>query len=230
MIGLPLLVDGLMFYLIMMNNFFDSASNWSDFGLDNYKSGYWESASGPGSSNSIASVSVDLIESTIREHNIKSILDLGCGDWNWMKNLKPLFTEVTYEGWDAGQGVVDLNNKNYSDSNITFKRKDIITEDYPNVDLIVCRDVLFHLPIEAGSIVVDKIKNSSAKYLISTSFNDVQHNTIEETDINGISGFNFYRINLLTEPFNLSDNIALSVEENVNCRGTKRYICLFNLL
>ncbi len=212
-----------------MRNFFESASNWSDYGLANYKSGHWESASGPGSSNTIASVSVDLIESTIKENNITSILDLGCGDWNWMKRLNPLFDDVTYEGWDAGQAIIDLNTERYSDTNITFHRKDIITEDYPDVDLIVCRDVLFHLPIEHGSEVVEKIKNSSAKYLISTSFNDVEQNVMEEKNINGIAGFNFYRINLLTEPFSLGDTIIRSVEEDVDCGGVKRYICLFEL-
>ena len=212
-----------------MKDFFEIASEWSDVGVEKAKTGHWESASGPGSTNLVASDTVELIKSTIEERGVKSILDLGCGDWNWMQNLKPLFEGVTYEGWDAGQQIVSSNTEKYSTANISFHRKDIISEEYPKVDLIVCRDVLFHLPISDGLKVIENVKSSGAKYLISTSFIDMEENVIEKTVINGVDGFNFYRINLLAEPFNLEDNTILAVEEGVVTRGCKRYICLFEL-
>ena len=212
-----------------MTKFFEAASKWSDVGLWHKEIGYWESASGPGSTLDVASKSIELIESTISDNNIRSILDLGCGDWNWMQKLKPVFDDVTYEGWDAGQTIIDLNNENHSDKNITFHRKDIITDEYPQVDLIVCRDVLFHLPIEDGLEVIEKIRASGAKYLISTSYNDVKENIILTKSLDNVNGFCFYMINLLIEPFNLDDSLTLSIEETVKCKESNRHICLFKL-
>ena len=210
-----------------MSNFFEAASKWSDVGVWHKEIGYWQSASGPGSALNVASDTLKLIESTISKHNITSILDLGCGDWNWMQKLT--LDKITYEGWDAGKSIIKSNTENYSNSNITFYRKDIITEEYPKVDLVICRDVLFHLPIEDGARVVEKIKASGAKYLISTSYNDVEKNTIITKSLNNVDGFVFYTINLLIEPFNLRNNLAISSEECIKYEQSPRNICLFKL-
>lgn len=59
-----------------------------------------ESISGPGSSVKNTTEARNLITTSIQKLQIKSILDLGCGDWNWFKLID--LTGVSYEGWDAG--------------------------------------------------------------------------------------------------------------------------------
>lgn len=212
-----------------MTKSFEAASKWSDVGLWHKKIGYWESASGPGSTLEVASTTIDLIKSTISENNLSSVLDLGCGDWNWMKTTKSVFDDVTYEGWDASQSIVDLNTEDHSDKNINFYWKDIITDTYPQVDLIVCRDVLFHLPIEDGLTVLNKIRSSGAKYLISTSYNMVDENVIMTESLDNVAGFCFYKINLLIEPFNMKECLKSNIEETIKCADHMRHICLFKL-
>lgn len=157
-----------------------------------------DSISGPGSSIEHSQEVRSLIQDTITKYNIQTILDLGCGDWHWF-NLIDL-TEVHYEGWDADSDMITSNRLNYGGDNISFNTYDIVLSDYPDVDLIICRDVLFHMPPHLARKIIKKSK-FSCKYFISTSFRQVEHNE-------GI-GFNvdwgYYPINLNINPFNLSD-------------------------
>ena len=186
-----------------------------------------ESISGPGSSKSNAKEASELISNTLNKYNIKSILDLGCGDWNWFENIK--LTNINYIGWDADVDMITSNQFNYSENNIDFDVKDIVLEDYPFVDLIICRDVLFHMPIKMALHVLNKIKKS-CKYLISTSFRDVDHNK-------GIDGeeWGYYSINLNITPFDLLKNEIkfkremLGASPNGIILTPKRYICLYKM-
>ena len=85
------------------------------------------------------------------------------GDWNWFKLID--IEGVSYTGWDAHEGMINLNIKKYGKANIHFKAKDIILEEYPKTDLIICRDVLFHLDISFAKECINKVKNSCIFYI-----------------------------------------------------------------
>ena len=180
-----------------------------------------ESLSGPCSHLNNTNETVKLLSKFIKKYNIKSILDLGCGDWNWFKLVDS--NGATYEGWDAHIDMINMNKKKYSTDKITFNTKDIITEEYPKVDLIICRDVLFHLDLKFSTSVIEKVK-STAKYLISTSFNDNDINN----NINSycaIKNWGFTIINLNISPFNLKEYLLESVNEKTNhSNGYIRYL------
>jgi SAM-dependent methyltransferase len=183
-----------------------------------------ESLSGPGSHINNTNETINLINKTIKKYNIKTILDLGCGDWNWFRLID--IEGVSYTGWDAHEGMIKLNTKKYGKANIHFKVKDIILDEYPKTDLIICRDVLFHLDISFAKKCINKVKNS-CKYFISTSFNDIEKNT----NINKhyqIKGWGFYRINLNIYPFNLKKYMIESINEKNNSKiGAERFINLY---
>ena len=189
-----------------------------------YESG--QSPCGFGSFANAAKDSVKFINNVLcdSEHNIQSVLDLGCGDWNWFKNVDLQGGE--YQGWDAGVEMIERNQRLYSNEHVQFHHKDIVTCTYPRSDLIICRDVLFHMPMKMGRNVVDNIQKSS-EYFICTSFNEVTHNT----DI-GPGGmfpgqWGFYRINVNVEPFNLKPYLIDTCEET-GCGGAaRRYVNLY---
>ena len=132
-----------------------------------------ESISGPGSSIANTLEVRGLIEETIKKYNIKSILDLGCGDWNWFKLID--LNGIEYEGWDAGEDMIIANQLQFGKENVNFKIYDIILSEYPEVDLIICRDVLFHMPMNLAYKVIRKSKHA-CKYFLSTSFKEVSQN------------------------------------------------------
>jgi SAM-dependent methyltransferase len=190
-----------------------------------------ESLSGPGSHLANTEETIDLIQETISKYNIKSILDLGCGDWNWFQKID--LGDTTYLGWDADDLMIQENSEKYGRDGVEFDIKDIVAEEYPEVDLIICRDVLFHLDPTLGLKVVEKAKKS-CKYFISTSFRNAKlsekENGITKRRHLKIQGWGAYRINLNNEPFSLSEaevKYALEKRNSKKKKANKRYICLY---
>lgn len=184
-----------------------------------------ESLCGSGSHMSNASDVIDFIQKTIDKHNIKSILDLGCGDWNWFKEIN-FSKNINYIGWDCDKEMIESNEQKYGSDKIKFEEKDIVTSVFPKVDLIICRDVLFHLEEELSLKIISKTKDK-CKYFISTSYLSVDKNTNIKPYI-PISGWGFYQINLNINPFNLDHyQIDEQEEQRIKSNGQQRSVCLY---
>jgi len=159
-----------------------------------------ESKSGPGSSLLVNKPLLEKIENFVKENNIKSIVDLGCGDFNWMKNFDFNLID-SYKGIDIVKQLIKDNNSKYSNNKIKFIQSSIIDCDIPPSDMIICKDVLFHLSFDHTNKVLGNIKKSNTKFLVSTTFYD-----FENVDI--ITG-NWRPINLETTPFSLKKPMVL---------------------
>lgn len=195
------------------------------FFVNHYRNLGGESLSGPGSTIKNTPEVRKLIQDSIETYNIGSILDLGCGDWNWFQHID--LQDTSYLGWDADVDMIIANQFNYTKNNVDFDVQDIVLNPYPQSDLIICRDVLFHMPIDMALHILNKIKKS-CKYLISTSFREV--------DINvgiGDKNWGYYNINLNIDPFNLSKHEVsykremLGVSRRSISLCAKRFICLY---
>ena len=49
---------------------------------------------------------------------------------------------------------------------------DLVNDELPKVDLIFCRDCLFHLPNDMILKALENIYKSKSKYLLTTTFTD----------------------------------------------------------
>ena len=183
-----------------------------------------ESLCGPGSHKANTHEAIEFINGIIKKHNIKSILDLGCGDWNWFNKID--LNDCNYIGWDCDDKMIQDNISRYGTDNIHFEVNDIISTDYPKVDLIICRDVLFHLEMKLSCTILDKVKSKS-RYFISTSFNDEAINSGIKKYCS-IENWGFYNINLDIEPFNLRKFRIDKIHEVNQSKRTKRYMCLYS--
>lgn len=210
---------------------FGAARSFVAFGLQEQRAGRRESASGPGSSRAAAQPALRLLRRTLRQRRVKTILDLGCGDWNWMQALElpgvGRALELQYEGWEASQELVSqLNARHARPGKIDFHVRDITTEPLPMVDLIIARDVLFHLPLLQAERLVQRIRQS-CRFFLSTSFLGVHANA----DIEGylpIEGWGFHKLNLNLAPFCLAETMEEAVREPLCTHsGSSRYICLY---
>ena len=208
---------------------FHAAKKWSQHGLENRKRGGIESASGPGSSISSTKSARKLIIDTIKNENIKRVLDLGCGDWNWMKTIRKEFADVYYEGWDCSTEIVAELNDEHGNDNTKFYERDIIVEEYGQFDLVICRDVLFHLSIENALKVLSNIERAGIPNLITSSFLDITKNTDIRPYNHIKEDWGFYKINLNIEPFNMGDFMTESIPENILTNGYVRSICLYRI-
>ena len=137
---------------------------------DIYKKNFWgsdESRSGPGSTIEETAPIRAALEALMVELGIKSLLDLPCGDHNWMSQVN--LHGVKYLGLDICQDVIDENNIRWANLNREFKWGDI-TKEIPQMDLVLVRDCLVHLPIDQIFTALNLIKESKSKWLLTTSF------------------------------------------------------------
>ena len=213
-----------------MGNQFKAAEKFVDLG-------YWkkanlgrESVSGPGSSRNAASSALRLIDRTLRNYRIETILDLGCGDWNWMKNAafaREKYCNVKYTGWEANDKIISYLIKKFSDDRIKFEKKDLINDEYPKSDLIIVRDVLFHLDEDNVKKVISK-SMQCGRFLIATSFN-LKRGRYDWRPYNGIDEWGFGLLNLCHSEFGIADHCIEVVEEkNAKHFEERRFVNLYD--
>ena len=105
-----------------------------------YDQNYWESSesrSGIGSGSEINNTKavVKALKDVIKNYNIRSIVDIPCGDFNWMSTIS--MKKINYIGLDIVKDVIDINNKHYKKNNINFFWSDITSSELPSADLIL---------------------------------------------------------------------------------------------
>lgn len=173
-----------------------------------------ESHSGPGSTLEETKNLRESIVKLAKEKGIKTIVDIPCGDFNWMKEI--VFRFERYSGGDIVPECIRENNEKYSNSRIKFFEHNILTDPIPDGDLLIVRDIIGHFPINDGKKIVENILKSNCKYLLSTTWYNINDKTYyQRHDNRGADYGNFYPVNLMSEPFNLPDPETYIVEDVV---------------
>lgn len=131
--------------------------------------------------------------------DIKSILDLPCGEFYWMSRILP--KHIKYHGADIVDQIIKNNNE-FANDNISFSKLDIIYDKIPQADLVIVRDCFVHLTNDMILKSLNNIKSSGSKYLLTTNFN-WKHKPNEDLEL-PLEG-KWRRINLTISPFNLPD-------------------------
>jgi SAM-dependent methyltransferase len=127
-----------------------------------------ESLSGPGSNLSETRAIRRDLPVLLRKYGIESILDVPCGDFNWMKEVD--LAGVNYTGGDIVQGLIDANNEKYRSENRVFARVDLLTDAIPKADLVFVRDCLVHFSFTDAFRALKNICASGSGYLMTTTF------------------------------------------------------------
>src|SRR5262249_107412 len=109
---------------------------------DIYTNHVWGKGSGA-SSPAVTSAYMQLIQSFISNNAIKSVVDVGCGDWQFSQHLD--WSGIRYDGFDVVDCVVKENQSRFGADNVAFHMLSGFAE-LPTADLVVCKDVLQHLP------------------------------------------------------------------------------------
>lgn len=168
-----------------------------------YETNYWGSGSGSGSDANLCRGYVAFLQEFFKTHHITSVVDAGCGDWQFSKNID--FSGITYQGFDVASFVINANTPLYSKENISFHLYDGDFGKLPSADLLLCKDVLQHLPlakIEEFIAILPRFK-----YALIT--NDIgAHNNTEILPTQGRT------LDLREEPFHLKCSIVFEIQEN----------------
>jgi len=178
------------------------------------KNKYWksqESVSGDGSEVEVTKELIYQLEVLLKSNKITSILDIPCGDFNWMKHTD--LKDVDYIGADIVENLIIENTSKYKSKNLVFKALDLTKDSLPNVDVIFCRDCLVHLSYKDLYKALKRIKESNSKYLLTTTFAKCDKNK----DI--ITG-QWRKLNFEIAPFNFNKPLQV-IDEKYTKKGDK---------
>lgn len=99
--------------------------------------------SGAGSEGSAAEEYCQLVSQFVRDQGIRTIADLGCGDFRIGRRIAE--QAARYVGVDIVPELVDYYQRHYSDERISFQCCDITSDALPEAELCLVRQVLQHL-------------------------------------------------------------------------------------
>jgi hypothetical protein len=111
----------------------DSAQYWRD----RYRAG---GDSGAGSYGSLADFKAELVNAFVREHDIASVIEFGCGDGAQLA----LADYPIYLGFDVADESIELCRSKFA-QDTTKAFRNAATWDYERADLTLSLDVIFHL-------------------------------------------------------------------------------------
>jgi SAM-dependent methyltransferase len=120
--------------------------------------------SGPGSDESVARPYTDRVKTFITEHNIRTVVDLGCGDFRVGRLIAN--PSILYTGVDIVEPLIASNAARFANDHIAFRCLDIARDEPPDADLCLVREVLQHL--SNGQILAILAKLKRYKWVIVT--------------------------------------------------------------
>jgi SAM-dependent methyltransferase len=126
--------------------------------------------SGGGSTLEATVVYREFLQSFFLKHDIHSVVDFGCGDWEFSRTIN--WDGIDYIGYDVVARLISQNQEKYGAPNIHFYHGNGLNVDLPSADLLVCKDVLQHLSNEDIAIFLNQLH----KFKFCLITNDVGKN------------------------------------------------------
>ncbi len=107
-----------------------------------YRQKIWYMGSGSGSLPENTVEYREFLQKYIVQHDIKKVIDIGCGDWQFSRLMD--WSQVEYLGIDVVDFVITANQRMYQEDNIGFLCGDVREMELPQADLVILKDVLQH--------------------------------------------------------------------------------------
>ena len=166
----------------------------------------YKGSSGPGSTKEIAQIYLFFLKYFIETNNIKSIVDLGCGTFNYSKIVYKEVKDLAYTGYDVYEDLIISLNKEHANTQYSFINLDIYNEMEKIIDgeLFIIKDVLQHWSneeiIKFLRFIID---NKKFRYLLITNSCDIKN------EIKDIKTGKFRPLSINSYPLNKFNLVGL---------------------
>jgi len=109
---------------------------------------------------------VRLLQDFVRHNNVRSVVEFGCGFWNYAASID--WGGIEYDGYDVVEGPIRWNRDHHAAANIRFH---VLADGtrLPAADLLISKDVLQHLPNADVSYYTDIFRRNYRFSLIANS-------------------------------------------------------------
>jgi len=166
-----------------------------------YKNKIWTNddkipLSGSGSSLENTKNISEVLDEFIYEHNIKTVMDLGCGDLTWISRTNFFNDEnIEYNGIDIVDFLIDENKAKFPNKH--FAVRDIVNfTDMEFKQLVILRDILFHLKINDVVTIFNNLRNKFQFIAVTCCHNLTNNDNFDQ--------WMYAPRNLYIEPFNIN--------------------------
>lgn len=184
-------------------------------------------SSGWGSYGKHSSEYVDFVRDFIGRHNIQSILDVGCGDFQIGVRICDAVSR--YIGADVSRFIIEQNATTFNDlSNVQFMALDVCVDPLPRVDLITIREVLQHLSNVDIALALNNIERSQAPFVLVTEHLPAPH-VLRAPNLDKPRGPNIRNpygsgVYIHLAPFNRPAELVLSVKHPSYARSPSHLV------
>lgn len=120
------------------------------------------------------------LQKFLRDYDIKTVLDYGCGDWGFSHLID--WSGIHYIGYDCVESVIWKNQRKYTDHNIRFISQPKLIEF---ADLMIVKDVFQHWANEQITNFLDQYK--FFKYILITNTQGETECDIQPGQCRGLS-------------------------------------------
>ncbi len=174
---------------------------------EHYARNYWrdrESRSGRGSRLAETEAIRAALPTLCRQLGVRSLLDVPCGDFNWMHHVA--LGGASYTGADIVTALAEANQRRYGQPGRCFVAMDLVRAAPGRFDLILCRDLMGHLPDRDVARCLRNLRRSGSTWLLATTFSGRRRNE-------DLEGRDWRPVNLQLPPFALPPPAALISED-----------------
>ena len=190
-----------------------------------FEGNYWnvhESVSGGGSTLRYTASLRNALPELFRSKSIESVYDAPCGDFNWMRHVVRE-TGIDYLGADIVPALIDELEKTRADARTRFIVSDIVTGAFPEADLWICRDCLFHLSYADIQQALANFVASKIPYVLTST-----HRVPDGYRNEDIRSGGFRQIDLFSAPFCFPADVAFRVTDWVEgSHYPRREMCVW---
>lgn len=141
-----------------------------------------------------------LLSSFLRDNQVASAVDLGCGDWQFSRHVD--WTGVDYLGVDVSSVVLE-NTAKFTRPGVRFLELDASAGDLPSADLLIAKDVLQHWSNADIAHFLPSLRKF--KYALITNGSDKTARTTNSD----IKAGECRPVDLSVAPFGLSGEVVL---------------------
>ena len=120
--------------------------------------------------------------------------------------------DLNYIGADCNSELIETNKSRYS--GVDFRVIDILNDEIPSADLVICRDLFIHFTFEETKAALANIKASGSKYLLTTTFSWRAFAPKDNVKPAKDAPAPWTRLNLFMEPFNMPPCLDFIIEFN----------------
>jgi SAM-dependent methyltransferase len=109
-----------------------------------YSDGRWGFGSGHGSLPRTTRPYRRFLEEFLVANRVGRVVDFGCGDWQFSRLVD--WDGASYTGVDIVPSVIERNREQYGRPGVEFMVTPEDPAQLPDAELLICKDVLQHLP------------------------------------------------------------------------------------